>query len=123
MRAVREQSCGEAYHEADIMINPIRHIDGSVILQTDADYVSPAIYSCHSYRSPKHACRRSEVEWTTFRIRVHPLSDELSILYFVPLHCYTHKLNRPRLELSRANFDKRSTVSEPHGRFTYMILR
>jgi hypothetical protein len=38
------------------------------------------------------------VERTTFRVGIHPLSDELSILHFVSLHCYIRIENLPELE-------------------------
>jgi hypothetical protein len=37
------------------------------------------------------------VERTTFRVGVHPLSDELSILHFVSLHCYIRFVKFPEL--------------------------
>ena len=40
-----------------------------------------------AYRSPKHTSRWSKVERSTLWVCVHSLSDELSILYFVSLHC------------------------------------
>jgi hypothetical protein len=38
------------------------------------------------------------VERTTFRVGVHPLSDELSILHFVSLHCNIRIDKLPELE-------------------------
>lgn len=88
-------------------------------------YIYENINIKSAYRSPEHACRGSEVERTTFRVGVHPLSDELSIFHLIPLHCKIIKIksNSEMLISIKKSFLKSFHLISIPNLFAYMILK